>query len=108
MRRASDAAWKPENNERKQDSVRVSGPGLHPDTVTRDNSLVLLGKYHCLNVYLWHPVFITVVTVAFGILGLSNSDAAAFAKPVLVAAGAIILSLIIFILGKSFNKKVQA
>ncbi len=81
---------------------------LPADTVTRDNSLVLLGKYHCLNVYLWHPVFITVVTVAFGILGLSNSDAAAFAKPVLVAAGAIILSLIIFILGKSFNKKVQA
>lgn len=61
-----------------------------------NNPLVKVGKYYSRNLYLWHPLVMSAVSISVSILKLGNNMAVMYLQPVAVLFGALLLSVALF------------
>ena len=74
------------------------------DFMSHGNLIGILGKNHSRNVYLWHPVFVSITNYAVAFLKLQNTQLGAWLQPFAVIITTIIFSIMLNMASNFTNK----
>ena len=74
------------------------------DFMSHGNPIVIFGKKHSRNVYLWHPIFVSLTNYAVILLKLQNTWLEAWIQPFTVIVATIIFSIILNKMSSLVNK----
>ncbi len=75
------------------------------DIISSKNPMAILGKDHSRNVYLWHPLFVSITNYAVIFLGLNNSIIADWGQPFAVIIATIVFSIVMNIIFGLIKRK---
>ncbi len=62
----------------------------------RQNSMIKLGKYYSRDLYLWHPIIISMISTFVTKLQLEENTAIMYLQPVIVLAVSLLLCIVIY------------
>ncbi len=65
------------------------------DRLSQRNLMSTIGREHSRNIYLWHPIFISITNYALIAVGLEEKTLALWGQPVVVIVATIVLSLVL-------------
>lgn len=75
------------------------------DRMSPNNIMSVIGNNHSRNIYLWHPIFISITNYLLIFLGLDGTTIARWGQPIVVIAATIMFSGILYLVSKLFRNR---